>query len=152
MNTFRLYLFLLVLSFFVPVTSQAQIAELPWLTEAQTPPSGEFNITPLKHWQANLDQVITNRRQWQRRSSLGGKSPRETIKQRWLDYLGPLAQSKRTLPKLELLKSEEVEAGDGEPKAARAPLTKQQTEAAPRRSHHRSGPCRRRRSDRRRSP
>ncbi|EOD26318.1 hypothetical protein EMIHUDRAFT_73582 [Emiliania huxleyi CCMP1516] len=31
-----------------------------------------------------------------------------------------------------------VEAGDGEPKAAPAPLAKQQAEAAPRRSHHRS--------------
>ena len=113
MTMFRFCLFFLVLSFFVPVNSQAQIAELPWLTDAQTPPSGEFNIAPLKHWQANLDQVITNRKQWQRPGSLGGKSPRETIKQRWLDYLGPLATRERILPKLEILKSEKVEAADG---------------------------------------
>ena len=112
MTMLRHYLLFLVLSFFIPVTCQAQIAKLSWLAEAQTPPSGEFNIAPLKHWQANLDQVITNRKQWQRPGSLGGKSPREAIKQRWLEYLGPLAQSKRTLPKLELIKSEEDDAGD----------------------------------------
>ena len=112
MTMLRHYLLFLVLSFFIPLTCQAQIAKLPWLAKAQAPPSGEFSIAPLKHWQANLDQVITNRKQWQRPGPLGGKSPRENIKQQWLDYLGPLAKRERILPKLEILKSEKVETAD----------------------------------------
>lgn len=93
----------LALLYCFPDTSLGQIRKLSWLKDAQTPPAGEFNLNPLNHWQANLDQVITSRRQWEKRKHVESRSVREVIEKRWLEFLGPLATQPRKLPKLEVL-------------------------------------------------
>ena len=93
----------LALLYCFPDTSLGQIRKLSWLKDAQTPPAGEFNLNPLNHWQANLDQIITSRRQWEKPKHVESRSVREVIEKRWLEFLGPLATQPRKLPKLEVL-------------------------------------------------
>lgn len=95
------------LALIFPVCSQGQISKLPWLQDAQTPPAGEFGITPMKQWSLNAHQVVTTRKQWEH-AEVDRSSPRDVIKHRWLTYLGPLATQKRSLPRLEVLQREEV--------------------------------------------
>ncbi len=96
-----------ILALLFPLCSKGQIHKLPWLKDAQTPPAGEFNVTPMKQWGMNVNQSVTNRKQWEH-ARVGISSPRDVIKRRWLTYLGPLATQKRTLPKLEILQRKQV--------------------------------------------
>ena len=96
-----------ILALLFPICSKGQIHKLPWLKDAQTPPAGEFNVTPLKQWALNVNQSVTSRKQWEH-AGVGISSPRDVMKHRWLTYLGPLATQKRTLPKLEILQRKEV--------------------------------------------
>tara|TARA_B100000700_G_scaffold290840_1_gene349262 strand:+ start:6906 stop:8012 length:1107 start_codon:yes stop_codon:yes gene_type:complete len=105
----RILTLTLTLLYCFPAISFGQIHKLSWITDAQTPPTGEFEIAPLSHWQANLDQVVTTRRGWEKPASRGSRSVRLIIEQRWLDYLGPLATQPRTLPKLEVLERKVVD-------------------------------------------
>ena len=108
MMIMRHLLLLATLALAVPTSCRGQISKLPWLKTAQTPPAGRFNIVPDKHFHTNTGELITTRKKWEHSQGVEEYSPRDTIRHRWLTYLGPLATQKRTLPKLEIIQRENV--------------------------------------------
>nr|ADI22909.1 hypothetical protein [uncultured Rhizobium sp. HF0500_35F13] len=76
-----------------------------WLNSIQQPPDeipGD-KLRFLSVRQANLDQLIESRKDWE--------AHREIVRDRWLKYLGPVAQRERPLPAIQVLSTETLDDG-----------------------------------------
>ena len=76
-----------------------------WLNSIQQPPDeipGD-KLRFLSVRQAHLDQLIESRKDWE--------AHREIVRDRWLTYLGPVAQRERPLPAIQVLSTETLDDG-----------------------------------------
>ncbi|MEE2990472.1 MAG: dienelactone hydrolase family protein [Planctomycetota bacterium] len=103
---FRWSLLLLVVLLILPANRLLHAQRhVRWLEETQQAPveiPGEQLRFP-SLVQMNIDQVIESRRDWE--------LYRDTIRDRWLKELGPVAIRPRPLPKLEVLETEQLPEG-----------------------------------------
>jgi len=83
------------------IMTGASAEEVPWLAKVQRPPDGSFNssraLSPLL---ADAGDSAETLRIWE--------AKREEHRQWWLEFLGPLADSSRRMPPLEVVSEEHV--------------------------------------------